>query len=48
VAELPKGLARPGAAAAVGAVSHGVSDTLRLDEERGHARRKPVGLGFLG
>ena len=36
------------AAAAVCAVGHGLGDAQRFDEKRGHAIRKPVGLGFLG
>ena len=47
VAELPEGFAGAGTAAAMGAVDHGMGDTLRLDEERRHTRRKPMGLGFL-
>ena len=47
MAKLPEGLARTGAPAAMGAVGDGVGDPLRLDEERGHARRQPMGLGFL-
>ncbi len=48
MAELPEGLAGSGAAAAVGAVGDGMGHALRLDEERRHARRQAMGLGFLG
>ncbi len=48
MAELPKRLAGAGTAAAMGAVRHGMGDALRLDEKRGHTRRKPMGFGFLG
>ena len=46
--ELPERLARPRAAAAVGAMGDGMRHALRLDEKRGHARRQAMGLGFLG
>ena len=46
-AELPERLAGTRAAAAMRAVSDGVCDPLRLDEERRDARRQAVGFGFL-
>ena len=46
--ELPEGLARARAPAAMAAVGHGMGDALRLDQERGHARGKRVSLGLLG
>ena len=48
MAELPEGLARPGAPAAMAAMGDGMGDALCLDQERGHARGKRVGLGLLG
>jgi hypothetical protein len=48
VAELPEGFAGASAAAAMGAMSHSVSNAQCLDEERRHARGQAVGLGFLG
>jgi hypothetical protein len=45
--KLPEGFAGTGAAAAMGAVSHGVGHALRLDEQRRHAGRQAMGLGFL-
>jgi hypothetical protein len=47
MAELPESLAWTGAAPAVGAVRNSMGDALRLDQERRHARRQPMGLGFL-
>ena len=38
MAELPEGLARSGAPAAVAAMGDGMGDPLRLDEQRRHAR----------
>ena len=46
--ELPEGLARPRAPAAMAAMGHGMGDALCLDQERWHARGKRVGLGLLG
>src|SRR5512136_411608 len=46
--KLPKGLARSGAPAPMGAMGHGVGDPLRLDQQRRHARSQTMGLGLLG
>ncbi len=45
--ELPERLTGTRAAPAMRPMGDGVSDALRLDEERRHARRQPMGLGFL-
>jgi hypothetical protein len=45
--ELPERLTGTRAAPAMRPMGDGVGNALRLDEERGHARRQPMGLGFL-
>ena len=47
MAELPEGFAGTRAPPAVRAVGDSVGHALRLDEERRHAGRQPMGLGFL-
>lgn len=47
MSKLPKGFAWTWATSSVRAVRYRVGDTTRLDEQRRHARRKPVGFGFF-
>ena len=45
--ELPERFARTRAAPAMSPMGDGVGDALRFDEQRRHARRQPMRLGFL-